>query len=78
MQNGLLWSNAGELTDSLAIHRPPRTVTVLERVSSFEPSVVDGRFMIHVRHERSPWIVIVEPDIDARRLVVVTVYEVSQ
>jgi hypothetical protein len=34
--------------------------------------------MIQVRHLQSPWMVIVEPDADARLLVVVTVYEVSQ
>ena len=44
----------------------------------FEASVVDGRFMIHTRRRQSPWVVIVEPDADARLLVVVTVYEVSQ
>ena len=34
--------------------------------------------MIHVRDPQSPWIVIVEADDDAKLLVVVTVYEVSQ
>jgi hypothetical protein len=34
--------------------------------------------MIHVRHLQSPWIVIVEPDADAKVLVVVTVYGVSE
>ena len=34
--------------------------------------------MIHTRRLQSPWVVIVEPDADARLLVVVTVYEVSQ
>ena len=34
--------------------------------------------MIHVRHLHRPWIVIVEPDAEAKLLVVVTVYEVSQ
>jgi hypothetical protein len=34
--------------------------------------------MIHVRHQRHPWIVLVEPDADAKLLVVVTVYEVSE
>lgn len=39
---------------------------------------VEGRFMIDVRREARPWIVIVEPDADAKLLVVVTVYEVSE
>jgi hypothetical protein len=34
--------------------------------------------MIHTQREQSPWVVIVEPDAEARLLVVVTVYEVSQ
>ena len=51
---------------------------MLERATSFEPSVVDGRFMIHVVRNNRPWIVIVEPDTDASLLVVVTVYEVSE
>lgn len=52
--------------------------TMLERATRYEASVVEGRFMIHATHERRPWIVIVEPDIDARLLVVVTPYEVSE
>lgn len=34
--------------------------------------------MIQVRHLQHPWIVIVEPDAEAKLLVVVTVYEVSE
>jgi hypothetical protein len=51
---------------------------MLEKATEFEPNVVEGRFMIHVRHLQHPWIVIVEPDAGANLLVVVTVYEVSQ
>ena len=51
---------------------------MLERATRFEPNVVEGRFMIHVRHLQDPRIVIVEPDSDERLLVVVTVYEVSE
>jgi hypothetical protein len=51
---------------------------MLERATRYEPSVVEGRFMIHAVHQQHPWIVIVEPDVDARLLVVVTPYEVSQ
>jgi hypothetical protein len=50
---------------------------MLERATGYEPSVVEGRFMIHVVHRQRPWIVIVEPDIEAKRLLVVTTYEVS-
>jgi hypothetical protein len=45
---------------------------------AFEPSVVQGRFMIYVKNNDRPWIVIVEPDSDASLLVVVTAYEVSE
>ena len=51
---------------------------MLERATTFEPSVVEGRFMIQVTRTNRPWIVIVEPDNDASLLVVVTVYEVSE
>ena len=51
---------------------------MLDRAAGFEPNVVEGRFMIHVRHLQHPWIVIVELDVEAKLLVVVTVYEVSQ
>jgi len=51
---------------------------MLEKTTGFEPNVVAGRFMVHVRHPQSPWIVIVEPDFDTKLLVVVTAYEVSE
>jgi hypothetical protein len=51
---------------------------MLERATGYEPSIVEGRFMIHVAHRQRPWIVIVEPDVEAKLLVVVTPYEVSQ
>jgi hypothetical protein len=50
---------------------------MLERATGFDASVVEGRFMIRTRRGESPWIVIVEPDAEAKLLVVVTVYEVS-
>ncbi len=51
---------------------------MLEQATSFEPSIVEGRFMIHAQHQRHPWIVIVEPDMEAKLLVVVTAYEVPE
>ena len=50
---------------------------MLERASGFEPNVIDGRYMIKTRQHGRPWIVIVEPDVDAKLLVIVTVYEVE-
>ena len=49
-----------------------------EKATGFYPNVVEGRFMIQVRHLQSPWLVIVEPDADAKLLVVVTVSGVSE
>ncbi len=51
---------------------------MLERATAFEPSVVEGRFMIQSVKSNRRWIVIVEPDNDASLLVVVTAYEVSE
>jgi Domain of unknown function (DUF4258) len=51
---------------------------MLEQAIAFEPSIVEGRFMIPARHQNRPWMVIVEPDPDSRVLVIVTVYEVSE
>jgi hypothetical protein len=51
---------------------------MLERATGSEASVVEGRFMIHTQRAQGPWVVIVEPDADAKLLVVVTVYEVPQ
>jgi len=51
---------------------------MLERATGFEASVVEGRFMIQTQRQQGPWAVIVEPDAEARFLVVVTVYEVSK
>ena len=51
---------------------------MLDQATAFDPNVVEGRFMIRVRHLQHPWIVIVEPDADAKLLVVVTVYGVSE
>jgi hypothetical protein len=39
--------------------------------------MVEGRYMIKTRQNGRPWIVIVEPDVDAKLLVIVTVYEVE-
>lgn len=51
---------------------------MLELAMRYEASVVEGRFMIHAMHKQRPWIIIVEPDVDAQLLVVVTQYEVSE
>lgn len=77
------WSWDLSFTSHAELRMEQRGVTevevraMLEKALGFEPNVVEGRFMIHVRHLQSQWIVIVEPDPEAKLLVVVTVYEVS-
>ena len=77
------WSWELSFTPHAELRMEQRGVTaidvraMLERASAFEPSVVEGRFMIHVVRNNRPWVVIVEPDTDASLLVVVTAYEVS-
>ncbi len=50
--------------------------TMLERATSYQRNIVEGRFLLATRHRRHPWEVIVEPDSDAELLVVVTAYPV--
>lgn len=42
--------------------------------SSFEPSHEDGRFVVYSRLGRDRWSIVVEPDRDERRLIVVTAW----
>ena len=78
------WSWELSFTPDAELRMEQRGVTevdvraMLEQATAFEPSVVEGRFMIQVAKNNRPWIVIVEPDNDASLLVVVTVYEVSE
>ena len=50
--------------------------SMLERTISYRLDVVEGRWVIVTRHRRHPWKVIVEPDLGAKLLVVVTAYPV--
>jgi hypothetical protein len=78
------WNWELSFTSHAELRMEQRGVTEVEvramlvRATSFEPNVVEGRFMIHARHAQRPWIAIVEPDAEEQSLVVVTVYEVSQ
>jgi hypothetical protein len=78
------WSWELSFTPHAELRMEQRSVTevdiraMLERATAFEPSVVEGRFIDHVARNNRPWIVIVEPDVDASLLVVVTAYEVSE
>ncbi|MEW5807504.1 MAG: DUF4258 domain-containing protein [Acidobacteriota bacterium] len=47
---------------------------MLERASGFQKDIVEGRWVIHTRHRRKRWQVIVEPDYEMKLLVVITAY----
>jgi hypothetical protein len=43
-----------------------------EEARSLQPDVVRGRWVVQARHRRRAWDVVVEPDAELRRLVVIT------
>jgi hypothetical protein len=45
---------------------------MLQRARGCRPAVTPRRFMIDTNHQGRPWIVIVEPEPDEQRLVIVT------
>jgi hypothetical protein len=47
---------------------------MLERARGYRPDVVDGRWVVVTSHRAKTWEVIVEPDRNAARLVVITAY----
>ena len=47
---------------------------MLERPKGLERNHEEGRFVVHVRHRRSPWYVIVEPNFVLKELRVLTAY----
>ena len=51
---------------------------MLEHAAGHRPDIIEGRFVIEVRHAAQPWEVIVEPDEMRRLLVVITAYPVDQ
>jgi hypothetical protein len=74
------WDWALSFTAHAELRMEQRGVTEVDvraMLERYESSVVEGRFMIQAVHQQRPWIVIVEPDVESKLLVVVTVYEVS-
>ena len=47
---------------------------MLEHSRGYRRDIVKGRWVIVTMHRRRTWEVIVEPDFDSRRLVVITAY----
>ena len=50
--------------------------TMLGHARSFRQDIVDARWVIETQHHKHRWEVIVEPDVDAKLLVIVTAYPV--
>jgi hypothetical protein len=51
---------------------------MLEHAIGHHPDIIEGRFVIEVRHAGQAWEVIVEPDEMRQLLVVITAYPVDQ
>jgi hypothetical protein len=49
--------------------------TMLHEATAYSPSVAEGRFLIQTTRSNRPWVVVVEPDGQERKLVIVTTYE---
>jgi hypothetical protein len=50
---------------------------MLEYATGFRRDIIEGRWVITSRHRRRYWDIIVEPDPDARLLVVITAYPIE-
>jgi hypothetical protein len=51
---------------------------MLEVAQRDRKDVVENRWVVMTRHRRRPWEIVVEPDWDARLLVVVTAYPIEE
>ncbi len=49
---------------------------MMHRARNHRSDIAEGRWVIETRHRKRVWEVIVEPDSDARLLVVVTAYPI--
>lgn len=55
----------------------PLKKNCLESARGYRQDVVEERWIIESRHRKRGWEVIVEPDADNKRLVIVTAYPVE-
>jgi hypothetical protein len=51
---------------------------MLEYATGFRRDIMAGRWVISSHHQRHPWEVIVEPDVDAKLLVIITAYPLER
>ena len=50
---------------------------MIERARSYRRDAIEGRWVVATSHRRKPWEVIIEPDVEAQLLVVITAYPVG-
>jgi hypothetical protein len=50
---------------------------MLEYASGYHRDILEGRWVIESRHRRRAWEIIVEPDFDAKLMIVITAYPVK-
>ena len=48
--------------------------TMLERARGYRPDIVEGRWVVVTSHRRQTWEIIVEPDFNSKRLLIITAY----
>jgi len=48
---------------------------MLEHARGYRPDIMEGRWVIVASHRRRVWEVVVEPDFETKRLVIVTAYQ---
>jgi hypothetical protein len=48
--------------------------TMLEHARGYRPDIVEGRWVVITLHRRQTWEVIVEPDFNTKRLLIITAY----
>jgi hypothetical protein len=74
------WTWELELTRHLEMRMEDRDFTELDlrhmvqRAGGLRPDVLEGRWIVETKHRGCDWEVVLEPDWEVRRLVVVTAY----
>lgn len=48
-----------------------------DRAKDYRPDSISGRWVVETKHRRQPWEIIVEPDFEERKVVIITAYKVE-
>jgi len=48
-----------------------------DKAKDYHPDYVSGRWVVETRYRRQPWEIIVEPDLEERKVVIITAYKVE-